>query len=136
MSACIDSSVLLSWYLGEPRAAEAAALIGAEQIRIGSRLVEIEVRRGLALITQPTLRARARAAFAQDWTTFVAVDLDAPVAELASSIVEATGVRSLDAVHIAVAVAAQCERLVTFDRRQAQAARVYGLNVLGDGAFG
>lgn len=53
--------------------------------------------------------------------------------ELAASIAEQTGVRSLDALHLGAAqrVGRQAITFLTFDLRQAQAARNLGLTVVG-----
>lgn len=53
--------------------------------------------------------------------------------ERAATVAETTGVRSLDAIHLAAAQSAGGTQLtfVTFDLRQAQAARSLGFTVLG-----
>jgi predicted nucleic acid-binding protein len=42
--------------------------------------------------------------------------------------------RSLDALHVAAAVQGDCRTLVTYDARQAEAARAAGLRVVSPGA--
>lgn len=61
------------------------------------------------------------------------VELDATTCESAAAVAEITGSRSLDALHLAAAVRAngRASTLVTFDARQAAAARALGLRVLG-----
>ncbi len=60
------------------------------------------------------------------------VELDAATCELAATVAEQTGVRTLDALHLGAA-----RRLgagisfLTFDVRQAEAARSLGFRVLG-----
>lgn len=91
------------------------------------------MRRNLARhLREPELSA-ARAAFAEDLPTVGVVELDGVVCEMAASIAASTGVRTLDALHLAAAQRIASPDLVflTFDVRQAQAARALGLTVLG-----
>jgi predicted nucleic acid-binding protein len=55
------------------------------------------------------------------------------LSEGAAGIAEATGARSLDALHLSAArrVGAPAVAFLTFDRRQAHAARQLGFTVLG-----
>ncbi len=91
-----------------------------------------EVRRNLARLLDPSAAAAARAGLIGDLAAFSIVELDAATCELAATIAEQTGVRSLDALHLGAA-----RRLgtvltfVTFDVRQAQAARGVGFAVAG-----
>lgn len=58
---------------------------------------------------------------------------DSDTCEAAAAIAEVTGVRTLDALHLAAArrVGAPAVPLLTFDLRGAQAARSLGFTVLG-----
>ena len=73
--------------------------------------------------------AEAREAFSADWLRMHVVELD----ELTCEIAEATRVRSLDALHLGAMSRAGkgVVSLLTFDVRQAQAARSLGFAVLG-----
>ncbi|MDF1522323.1 MAG: PIN domain-containing protein, partial [Trueperaceae bacterium] len=42
--------------------------------------------------------------------------------------------RSLDALHVAAALQGDCRTMVTYDRRQSEAARAAGLQVVAPGA--
>jgi predicted nucleic acid-binding protein len=53
------------------------------------------------------------------------------VADLASTIATENGLRTLDAIHVASAIAVGADRFATFDTRQAVAARAVGLTVEG-----
>ena len=77
--------------------------------------------------------AAARSAFTQDLRVFSIVELDEVTCETAAAIAEMTRVRTLDALHLAAAqrVGGSAVPFLTFDLRQAQAARTLGLIVLG-----
>lgn len=127
----MDSSVLLSRYLAEPRSREAAALISQPTVIALSRVTRIEVLRGLSFVDSSVERTTTAMLFEEDWRRAVVLDLDGPMADLATAIATQTGVRSLDAIHIAAAVRARAEAFITFDQRQAEAARTFDLTVLG-----
>jgi predicted nucleic acid-binding protein len=89
------------------------------------------VRRNLARLLTGTALIESRAAFAEDVASFAIVELDATTCELAATVAEQTGARTLDALHLAAA-----SRLgttlgfLTFDARQAQIARSLGFRLL------
>jgi len=131
MLACFDSSVFLSRYLFEPRSDEANGLVADASSIVACRVLHIEVMRGLSFIASPMERATAQMRFADDWRRLIIVELDEQMGDLASTIAASTGVRTLDSLHIATAILATADAFVTFDRRQADAARAFDLNVLG-----
>ena len=92
----------------------------------------VEVRRNLARLLSGRDLVAARAAFAEDLRAVSIIELDEATCESAASIAETTGVRTLDALHLAAAqrVSAPGFGFLTFDLRQAQAARVLGLTVV------
>ena len=92
----------------------------------------MEVRRNLARLLSGRDLVAARAAFADDLRSFSIIELDEATCESAASIAETTGVRTLDALHLAAAqrVSAPGVGFLTFDLRQAQAARALGLTVV------
>jgi len=96
---------------------------------------EVEVRRDLArrLASVPADLSRARAAFAADWARAAVVALDQTTLRAAADLAEATGARTLDALHLAAAhrVGAPAVRMLTYDVRQAQVARSLGWSVAG-----
>jgi PIN domain len=77
--------------------------------------------------------AAARSAFAADLEVLSIIELDAVTCEGAAAVAEVTGVRTLDALHLSAAqrVGGRAVPFLTFDRRQAQAARALGLTVVG-----
>ena len=74
----------------------------------------------------------ARLAFDNDLRSISIIELDETTCESAAMIAETTGVRTLDALHLAAAqrVSAPGVGFLTFDLRQAQAARALGLMVV------
>lgn len=132
MTLYADSSVLLKRYVDEPDSDRAVELLTTDPTLVTGRHTVVEVRRNLARVLSPTDATAARAAFAADLTSFSIVELDANTCELAATIAEQTGVRTLDALHLGAA-----RRLgtlltfVTFDVRQAHAARALGFAVAG-----
>jgi predicted nucleic acid-binding protein len=92
----------------------------------------VEVRRNLARLLSGRDLADARKAFAEDLASFSIIELDEVTCESAASIAEAFGVRTLDALHLGAAqrIADAGVGFLTFDLRQAQAARALGLVVV------
>jgi predicted nucleic acid-binding protein len=74
-----------------------------------------------------------QSALDRDLESFAIVELDRSTCELAAAIAEQTGARTLDALHLGAIQRAggAPSTLVTFDLRQAQAARALGVHVLG-----
>lgn len=128
----MDSSVLLARYLVEERADRAQALLQESEALVTSRITGIEVKRGLGLISSPVERTLVRATFGQEWQAMNLIDVDPALIDLAATFATDTHVRSLDAIHIATALVAGAERFLTFDRRQASAARELDMAVVGD----
>lgn len=132
MSLYVDASALLKHYVDEPDSDRFERLFASDPVRITGRHTIVEVRRNLARLLEPEVAAEMRAAFADDARKLFLVDLDAPLCEEAAGIAELTGVRTLDALHLAAARRiGDGVTLLTFDLRQAQAARSLGLAVVG-----
>jgi predicted nucleic acid-binding protein len=133
VSLYVDSSALLKLYFEEPDSGRAEAILGSDLDWISGRLTSVEVRRNLAReLAGPDLAA-ARRQFERDWANTAVVELTAEVCEAAAELAEVTGARSLDALHLGSAkvVGGGALPIVTFDLRQAQAARSLGWVVLG-----
>jgi predicted nucleic acid-binding protein len=128
----VDTSALLKRYVEEPDSDRAVEIMATDPVLVTGRHTVVEVRRNLARLLSPTDASAARASFTDDLAAFAVVELDAATCELAATIAEQTGVRTLDALHLGAA-----RRLgtalgfFTFDVRQAVAARELGLAVLG-----
>jgi predicted nucleic acid-binding protein len=128
----VDSSALLKRYVDEPDSDRAVELLGSDDELVTGRHTWVEVRRNLARLLGPTGAATARAALHDDAAAFAVVELDAATCELAATIAEQTGVRTLDALHLGAARRLGTSlSFVTFDVRQAQAARALGFTVVG-----
>ncbi len=132
MSLYVDSSALLKRYVDEPDSDTADALIASDPSLLTARHTIVEVRRNLARLLGERDAAAARSAFIEDLAAFGIVELDDTTCEAAAGIAELTGARTLDALHLAAAqrVGGAAIPFVTFDLRQAQAARMLGMTVL------
>ncbi len=93
----------------------------------------MEVRRNLTRLLRGRDLAAARAGFLGDLELLSIIELDEATCDGASAVAEVTGVRTLDALHLAAVqrVGGPAVPLLTFDVRQAQAARSLGLTVVG-----
>ena len=133
MSLYVDSSALLKRYVAEPDSATATEHLKSDATLVTGRHTGIEVRRNLARLLGGSDLTSARDAFQRDLSAFWIVECDAVTCELAATLAEQTGARTLDALHLACAVRAggTGSSFLTFDIRQAQAARTVGLVVLG-----
>jgi predicted nucleic acid-binding protein len=128
----VDSSALLKRYVDEGDSDAADALLRADDALLTARHAIVEVRRNLARLLSGRDLADARKAFAEDLASFSIIELDEVTCESAASIAEAFGVRTLDALHLGAAqrIADAGVGFLTFDLRQAQAARALGLVVV------
>jgi predicted nucleic acid-binding protein len=134
MTLYVDSSALLKRYVDEHDSDVAVELMATDPVLVTSRLTEIEVRRNLARLLEAEAEAalRAKRALLDDLEAFAIVALDATTCNEAARIAEQTMCRSLDAIHLAAALrTGTSTTLLTFDVRQAQAARAVGLGVVG-----
>lgn len=131
MTLYVDSSALVKRYLKEDGAEDAVAHMASDPVLVTSALTAIEVRWTLTRLLTDDLEAM-RARFAIDLDAFAVVGLDAQVCNEAARIAEQTLCRSLDAIHLAAARrAGSATTVLTFDQRQARAARSIGLAVIG-----
>lgn len=133
MSLYVDSSALLKLYFDEPDSARAEGILTADDEWITARHTAVEVRRNLARELEGRILTQARRQFDRDWRAMAVVELTAEVCEGAAEIAELTGARTLDALHLGAArvVGGGHLPVVTFDLRQAQAARSLSWTVLG-----
>jgi predicted nucleic acid-binding protein len=127
-----DSSALLKRYVEEADSDRADAWLSSDPELVTGRHTVVEVRRNLALLLDAAAAHAARVTFAEDLASLSIVELDAGTCELAATIAEQTGVRTLDALHLAAARRlGTALTFLTFDVRQAQAARALGFAVIG-----
>jgi uncharacterized protein len=129
----VDSSALIKRYVQEPDSDLAEQFLSADPVLVTSWVTAVEVRRNLARLLDRSDFIAAVAQFNMDLDSFAMIICDEIVARAAGDIGEVLGVRSLDAIHLASAQRLQVRNLtfVTFDLRQAQAARSLGFVVLG-----
>ena len=108
-------------------------MLRSDSSLITARHTTVEVRRNLARVLTGRDLAAAREDFARDLAAFSIVELDEQTCDAAADLAEVTGVRTLDALHLAAAqrVGGAAVPFLTFDVRQAQAARSLGLTVVG-----
>ena len=133
MTTYVDSSALTKLYVDEPDSALAVDILGVDPVLVTSTLAIVEVRRALSRHFAGINLVRARELFEADIDSLALVNPTESMWRYAADIAEELGVRSLDAIHLAVAKRLEIPalRFVTFDIRQAQAARMLGLNVAG-----
>jgi uncharacterized protein len=129
----VDSSAFLKLYVEEQDSARAEELLTANPEWATGRHTSAEVRRNLARLLRGEELAAARLQFARDWEATAVIELTDRVCELAADLAEVTGTRTLDALHLGAArmLGGGSLPLVTFDVRQARAARSLGWVVLG-----
>ena len=132
MTLYADTSALLKRYVEEPDSDRAVELLASDPELVTGRHTVVEVRRNLARVLSATDATAARASFAGDLPSLSIVELDAATCELAATIAEQTGVRTLDALHLGAARRLGATlTFLTFDVRQGQAARALGFSVAG-----
>jgi predicted nucleic acid-binding protein len=133
VSVYVDSSALLKRYVDEPDSDLADSLLRSDPNLLTARHTIVEVRRNLARLLDGRDLATARSAFTGDLEALAIVELDEVTCEAAATVAEVTGVRTLDALHLAAAqrVGGPAVPFLTVDARQAQAARGLGLTVVG-----
>jgi predicted nucleic acid-binding protein len=132
MSLYVDASAMLKLYLEEPQSAECEEIMGADPMWLSARHSLVEVRRNLSRALRGRALTQARASFDSDWRRTTVIELDATTCRHAAEIAEVTGVRSLDALHLGAARRVGSGLpFLTYDLRQAQAARSLGWTVLG-----
>jgi hypothetical protein len=128
----VDSSAMLKRYVDEHDSAAAVEMMAADPVLVTSRLTEIEVRRNVSRLLRGDELDGVRRQLSIDLDAFALVALDATTCNDASRVAEETLCRSLDALHIGAALrAGRATTLLTFDVRQARAARSLGMSVLG-----
>jgi len=133
VSVYVDTSALLKRYVEEDDSAACEKVLLADSTWVTARHTWVEVLRNLARLLAGPERARVRKLFRADWSRMLVVELDRSTCDRAGDLAETLHVRTLDALHLAAAERAGGGALpfVTYDIRQAQAARSLGWSVLG-----
>ena len=129
----VDTSALLKRYVDEHDSDLAEQLLVSDPVLVTSWITLVELRRNLARLVDVGDLAGIRAQVHADFDAFALVLVDPTVCEMAADLAEQLRVRSLDAIHLASArrLLVPALTFVTFDLRQAQAARTLGFTVLG-----
>ena len=129
----VDSSALLKRYVEEPDSDYANELLASDSVLVTSWITLVELRRNVARLVEPSSVSALRAQITADLDGMALVSVDEVVCDLAADIGEQLGVRSLDAIHLGCARRLRVPTLtfLTFDLRQAQAARSLGFTVVG-----
>ena len=135
MIAYLESSAALALYVEEPTSAEVRSLIRGVDTLGTSILTQLEVMRNLHRLLDNEQIALAVDQFREDMQSMVVASVSDEVVDAAVTIAVATGVKSLDALHLssALILGGIGAEFLTFDRRQAVAARAVGLRVIGAG---
>ena len=134
MTTYVDSSALLKRYVDEPESTTAERLLLSDPVLVTSWLTLVEVRRQLPQLLAGVALREAKQQFTIDLDAFAMVAIDEAVCRAAAQIGEQLVVQSSDAIHLASAQRLVVPGLpfITFDLRQAQAARSLGFTVLGN----
>jgi predicted nucleic acid-binding protein len=133
VSLYVDTSALLKRYLTEDESTTCERILLGDPSWVTARHTWVEVVRNLAKLLIGSERTRMKKIFASDWLRFYVVELDDTTCRRAGELAETLQLRTLDALHLAAAERAGGAALpfVTYDLRQAQAARSLGWTVLG-----
>ncbi len=123
----LDASALVKLVITEIESDALALYLADDPVRLSSRIAAVEVRRVSDRQDERAAAPTVNAVLAS--LTFI--DLDAVLAE-AAGVVEPRTLRSLDAIHLASALAVreELDALVTYDVRLADAARAAGMTVV------
>jgi predicted nucleic acid-binding protein len=133
MTSYFDASVIVASMLDESRTPEARDLIDDADARMTSPLSLLEARRAVKFAHDSSEPKRVLQKLSDTLDAFFYVGGNGEIWERAADIAEKTGVKSLDAIHLAAATYLEIDELqfVTFDKKQADAARAIGLTVVG-----
>ena len=126
----LDASAAVKLVVTESESESLRAFLAQQRTRLSSRIVAVEVIRAVArakprVVDEALDRARSILQLLEY------VELDQEVAARAGGI-EPLGLRSLDAIHLASAmvIGEDLDAFVTYDARQAAAAREFGLDIV------
>jgi predicted nucleic acid-binding protein len=124
----LDSSALIKLYLREKETGPLREFLSADnRLRCTSVITEVEALRVLRTQGRNILET-ARADFAAFYRVLLTADVVRTAAELPPTVL-----RALDAIHIACALQAGVELLLTYDRRMGDAAQAVGMPVHAPG---
>jgi uncharacterized protein len=124
----LDSSALIKRYLKEEGSHTVLSAMGAEEAWCSCRVAFVETARAVGR----TVGVEAVGDVEVDWRNVEVVELDSALAERAAELAISSGLRSLDALHLAAALTLATSELTfaTWDARLHRAAREHGLRTL------
>lgn len=133
MPVYVDSSVLVSALFDEEQSAIARDALRWQEIFYVSWLTFVEVRRKIASDAKVEEIQRVKSEFNERLLQIQMAEIGRPDWRLAAEIAESTLLKSLDALHLAVASNLELQNLtfLTFDKKQAEVARQLGFAVVG-----
>ncbi len=128
--AYVDASAVVKLVLREAESNALREFLMAQPSPLTSRIATVEVRRAIGRATE----APYEDALAAVWDRVEIIELDTAIAD-AAALVAPRSIRSLDAIHLAsaLAVADELQAFVTYDVRLAEAAVSSGLPVESPG---
>jgi predicted nucleic acid-binding protein len=128
----VDSSAWLKRYVAESDSDIAEQYLLSDPVWATARHTWVEVRRNLGRLLAGDELTAAQRYFANDFRRTNVVELDEATCLLAGQIAEVSLLRTLDALHLAaLRRLGPGVPLLSFDIRQAQAARALAIPVLG-----
>jgi len=126
----LDTSALLKRYIDESGTREVIERMAEDERWVASALAEAEAHVALCHLLDDAQLKTQRRRLRQDWERFLVVPVDGLCLFEAVEIGCQQHVRTLDAIHLAAASRLpDAVRFLTFDHRQAAAARAIGLDV-------
>lgn len=133
MPTYFDSSVAIAALLEEDRSVEARQFLETDDQYLISWLSHVEIRRNLARARESLANQFIRERFLSRFEAMLVATIDENDWRLAAEIAESTLLKSLDALHLAVASNLELQNLtfLTFDKKQADVARQLGFSVVG-----
>lgn len=127
----LDTSALMKRYVAEPGSNVVLETMRDDHDWAASILALVETQVSLCHRgSQGALDAAAQQRLADDWDRFTVTHIDAESLALAKDIGCRQRVRTLDAIHLAGALALPSVRFLSFDQRQVDAAHALGLEVV------
>lgn len=121
----LDASAAVKLVVSEPESASVRRFVAGQVTRVSSRVLAVELMRAVACASSASLDQARSLLEVMEF-----VELTVEIAERAAGL-EPVGLRSLDAIHLASALVLgdELDAFITYDARQADAARSLGFAV-------
>jgi uncharacterized protein len=126
----LDASALVKRYVAEPGSEIVRSAMAEADAWFMCRIGFVETFRATGLAAGERVADR----FRQEWPAFGSIEVDAALAEDAADLAVASGLRTLDALHLAAALILPSDDLVfaAWDERLRLAAGARGLRLMPD----